>query len=356
MPTEMILGIRVFCFFYRPSLALKLANPVPSSRRESLNAPGCDAIHIIEIETDIDYDTFIPSINTSEFQLWYSSFPQLENGIRHSFTTYVRVKSSGIEAPKVNGSLSECHSDSPKFDARMFSLTNRNNLEGPKNGKASTLTISKKLKLEDLIGYDLAVAVSKEFATAFPDRTFISPIVDLLRKNWRNGNLTVAMTDEEIVEIVLFPVVNEACRVLEEKIVVKASDLDIASVLGMSFRSYRCGIVFWADVGSKHIYTGDDSSIYTLLANIYVSVGRWEDVMKVRRKMRGDGVRKEPGCSSIEVNGNVYEFLAGDASHPEMNDIYFSWNTLFKQSFVCEKYDVELVNLVSIKALDMLCR
>ncbi|CAI9285859.1 unnamed protein product [Lactuca saligna] len=224
--------------------------------RESLNAPGCDAIHIIEIETDIDYDTFIPSINTSEFQLWYSSFPQLENGIRHSFTTYVRVKSSGIEAPKVNGSLSECHSDSPKFDARMFSLTNRNNLEGPKNGKASTLTISKKLKLEDLIGYDLAVAVSKEFATAFPDRTFISPIVDLLRKNWRNGNLTVAMTDEEIVEIVLFPVVNEACRVLEEKIVVKASDLDIASVLGMSFRSYRCGIVFWADVGSKHIYTG----------------------------------------------------------------------------------------------------
>lgn len=54
----------------------------------------------------------------------------------------------------------------------------------------------------------------------------------------------------------MFPVVNEACRVLEEKIVVKASDLDIASVLGMSFPSYRGGIVFWADVvGSKHIYT-----------------------------------------------------------------------------------------------------
>ncbi|CAI9293303.1 unnamed protein product [Lactuca saligna] len=149
-------------------------------------------------------------------------------------------------------------------------------------------------QLEDLTGYDLAVAVAKEFATAFPDRTFISPVVDLLIKNGRNGknngkgyyvyekgskpkpdnmvlpvieesrrvaNLmpqgkTVAMTDEEIVEMVLFPVVNEACRVLEEKIVVKASDLDIASVLGMSFPSYRGGIVFWADVvGSKHIYT-----------------------------------------------------------------------------------------------------
>nr|KAJ0195247.1 hypothetical protein LSAT_V11C700351440 [Lactuca sativa] len=69
---------------------------------------------------------------------------------------------------------------------------------------------------------------------------------------------TVAMTDEEIVEMVLFPVVNEACCVLEEQIVVKASDLDIAFVLGMSFPSYRGGIVFWADVvGSKHIYMSE---------------------------------------------------------------------------------------------------
>ncbi|KAJ6368693.1 hypothetical protein OIU78_001133 [Salix suchowensis] len=36
--------------------------------RESLNAPGCDAIHITEIETDFDCDTFIPAIDTSVFQ------------------------------------------------------------------------------------------------------------------------------------------------------------------------------------------------------------------------------------------------------------------------------------------------
>lgn len=46
-------------------------------------------------------------------------------------------------------------------------------------------------RLEDLTGYDLAVAVAKEFATAFPDRAFISPVVDLLIKNGRNGNLLV---------------------------------------------------------------------------------------------------------------------------------------------------------------------
>lgn len=49
----------------------------------------------------------------------------------------------------------------------------------------------------------------------------------------------IFVTDEEIVEMILFPVVNEACRVLEEGVVVRASDLDTASVLGMSFPSYR---------------------------------------------------------------------------------------------------------------------
>nr|XP_043623548.1 peroxisomal fatty acid beta-oxidation multifunctional protein AIM1-like [Erigeron canadensis] len=149
------------------------------------------------------------------------------------------------------------------------------------------------LQLQDLAGYGVAVAVAKEFATAFPDRTFTAPLNDLLIKSGRNGknngkgyyiyekgskpkpdpqvlsvieeskrqvNLipggkSINITDQEVVEMVLFPVVNEACRVLEEGVVVRASDLDVASVLGMSFPSYRGGIVFWGDlVGAKHIY------------------------------------------------------------------------------------------------------
>ncbi|PQP95777.1 peroxisomal fatty acid beta-oxidation multifunctional protein AIM1 [Prunus yedoensis var. nudiflora] len=148
-------------------------------------------------------------------------------------------------------------------------------------------------QLQDLAGYGVALAVGKEFATAFPDRTFTSPLVEFLIKHGRNGknngkgyyiyekgskpkpDLSVlpiieesrrvtnimpggkplSVTDQEILEMILFPVVNEACRILDEGIVVRASDLDIASVLGMSFPSYRGGIVFWADlVGPKHIY------------------------------------------------------------------------------------------------------
>ncbi|CAB4288520.1 unnamed protein product [Prunus armeniaca] len=148
-------------------------------------------------------------------------------------------------------------------------------------------------QLQDLAGYGVALAVGKEFATAFPDRTFRSPLVEILIKHGRNGknngkgyyiyekgskpkpDLSVlpiieesrrvtnimpggkplSVTDQEILEMILFPVVNEACRILDEGIAVRASDLDIASVLGMSFPSYRGGIIFWADlVGPKHIY------------------------------------------------------------------------------------------------------
>ncbi|XP_071730005.1 bifunctional dihydrofolate reductase-thymidylate synthase 1-like [Rutidosis leptorrhynchoides] len=91
--------------------------------RESLNGSGCDAIHITEIEADFDCDTFIPAIDTSQFQPWYSSFPSVEKGVRHCFTTYVRVKNSETDTPiKTNGLLSDSSSHSTTFDVRMFSF------------------------------------------------------------------------------------------------------------------------------------------------------------------------------------------------------------------------------------------
>lgn len=88
------------------------------------------------------------------------------------------------------------------------------------------------------------------------------------------------------------------------------------------------------------IYSGD-SSVHTLLANIYASANRWEDVTEVRRKMRALGVRKEPGCSSIEVNGKVHEFLVGDASDPEMKVILSMLNRIAKPLSGIEEDGIE---------------
>lgn len=41
------------------------------------------------------------------------------------------------------------------------------------------------------------------------------------------------------MQLVLLPVVNECTRVLEEGMVLRASDIDLGSVLGYSFPPYR---------------------------------------------------------------------------------------------------------------------
>ncbi|EXC04416.1 Bifunctional dihydrofolate reductase-thymidylate synthase [Morus notabilis] len=89
--------------------------------REALNASSCDAVHITEIETSIECDTFIPAIDSSAFQPWYSSFPVVENNIRFSFTTYVRVRSPAIESPNENGDLAvDSEPDFSKFEIKKF--------------------------------------------------------------------------------------------------------------------------------------------------------------------------------------------------------------------------------------------
>lgn len=61
---------------------------------------------------------------------------------------------------------------------------------------------------------------------------------------------------------------------------------------------------------------------YVLLSNIYAKTDKWDQVSRLRKVMRDSGIKKEPGCSSIEVNGIVHEFLVGDNSHPLCKDIY----------------------------------
>ncbi|KAH9301061.1 hypothetical protein KI387_012644, partial [Taxus chinensis] len=61
---------------------------------------------------------------------------------------------------------------------------------------------------------------------------------------------------------------------------------------------------------------------YVLLSNIYVAVGRWDDSKKIWKMMKGNGVKKTPGCSWIEVNKQVHAFLVQDRSHPQMESIH----------------------------------
>lgn len=70
---------------------------------------------------------------------------------------------------------------------------------------------------------------------------------------------------------------------------------------------------------------------YVLLSNIYADSKNWDDVTNVREAMKAQGVRKPPGCSVIEVNGEVHEFFVGDKCHPRYGEIETMWGEISKR-------------------------
>ncbi|KAB5537371.1 hypothetical protein DKX38_014904 [Salix brachista] len=147
-------------------------------------------------------------------------------------------------------------------------------------------------RLVDLVGFGVAIATGTQFVVNFPERTYKSMLIPLMQEDKRAGETTrkgfylyddrrkakpdpelrkyiekarnisgvaidprlAKLPEKDIVEMIFFPVVNEACRVFAEGIAVKAADLDISSLMGMGFPPYRGGIMFWADsLGSKYI-------------------------------------------------------------------------------------------------------
>ncbi|RIK84307.1 MAG: 3-hydroxyacyl-CoA dehydrogenase [Hyphomicrobiales bacterium] len=57
-----------------------------------------------------------------------------------------------------------------------------------------------------------------------------------------------AISDQEIVERTLYPMVNEGARILEEGIAARPSDIDIVWVNGYGFPVGKGGPMFWADI------------------------------------------------------------------------------------------------------------
>ncbi|EOA25367.1 hypothetical protein CARUB_v10018699mg [Capsella rubella] len=65
-----------------------------------------------------------------------------------------------------------------------------------------------------------------------------------------------------------------------------------------------------------------NSGAYVLLSNVYAKTRRWIEVKRIRHEMEVKGIKKVPGCSSVEVEGVIHEFFVGDESHEETEKIY----------------------------------
>ncbi|KAH9678619.1 DYW deaminase domain-containing protein [Citrus sinensis] len=75
-----------------------------------------------------------------------------------------------------------------------------------------------------------------------------------------------------------------------------------------------------------------DPATYVLLSNTYIETGSYEDGLSLREEMKEQGVKKEPGCSWISVEGRVHKFYASDQQHPQKEDIYATLEEL-KEKF-----------------------
>lgn len=65
----------------------------------------------------------MPRIDFSVFHPWYTSFPLVENGIRYSFNTYVRVRSSTEESQGLNTDPVLYDNSNPlKFEVKDFTF------------------------------------------------------------------------------------------------------------------------------------------------------------------------------------------------------------------------------------------
>ena len=148
-------------------------------------------------------------------------------------------------------------------------------------------------KMTDLSGVDIAIHVSSTIHAAYSDRTYFSTAVKQLYDQQRLGQKSgqgwykygkgnkpqpdaasiapvlqqaradskgiplldgSAVTDADIVEMLLFPVVNEFMRLVGERMVNSEADVDVVSVMGYGFPAWRGGILFWAADGVEGGY------------------------------------------------------------------------------------------------------
>jgi 3-hydroxyacyl-CoA dehydrogenase len=89
----------------------------------------------------------------------------------------------------------------------------------------------------------------KSDRTPIPDADIEKIIVDVATSQ---GITRRYISDEEILQRLLYPMVNEGAKILEEKIAIRASDIDVIWVYGYGWPVYRGGPMFWADsIGLK---------------------------------------------------------------------------------------------------------
>ncbi|KAL0404766.1 UNVERIFIED_CONTAM: Pentatricopeptide repeat-containing protein [Sesamum radiatum] len=76
----------------------------------------------------------------------------------------------------------------------------------------------------------------------------------------------------------------------------------------------------------------DDPSTYVVLEKMYASTKKWDKARTIRFKMKELGLKKNPGCSWIEVDKRIQSFLAEDKTFPQAESVYDCLSLIYDQT------------------------
>jgi 3-hydroxyacyl-CoA dehydrogenase len=117
-----------------------------------------------------------------------------------------------------------------------------------------------------------------------------SPVTEKIVREFvaKAGNVAREISQQEILERCLYPMINEAAKILEEGIAIRPSDIDIVYVNGYGWPVYRGGPMFYADtVGLANVVAslkahaarlGPDFTISPLLERMAAEGKRFQDM------------------------------------------------------------------------------
>ncbi|KAJ4962144.1 hypothetical protein NE237_022083 [Protea cynaroides] len=70
---------------------------------------------------------------------------------------------------------------------------------------------------------------------------------------------------------------------------------------------------------------------FKLAGHMFAATGEEVDAMKVRKLIKGKELQTTQGCSFIEIDGRVHEFVVGDINHSEAREIYLMLEEMMKK-------------------------
>ena len=117
-----------------------------------------------------------------------------------------------------------------------------------------------------------------------------SPMVEQIIRDFaaKKGKTSRTVSDEEILQRCIYPMINEGAKILEEGMAIRASDIDVVWINGYGWPVYRGGPMFYADtigldkvlakMQEFHAAYGDDFKPAWLLVDLVSQGKKFRDI------------------------------------------------------------------------------